>query len=138
MRLEIEKEAISWAVAQVSSKEIDEINILNASFLAMHRAVDQLTVKPQLLVVDGNRFTSYPMVPHVCVVKGDANFFAIAAASILAKTYRDELMEELAKEFPQYGWEKNAAYPTIYHRKAIQVHGTSHYHRLSFNLQGLS
>jgi ribonuclease HII len=138
LRLEIEKQAIAWAVAEVSSREIDEINILNASFLAMHRAIDKLPVKPELLLVDGNRFTSYPFVPHVCFVKGDASYFSIAAASVLAKTYRDELMEELARECPHYGWEKNAAYPTVYHRKAIHIHGISPYHRRSFNLSGLS
>jgi ribonuclease HII len=138
LRLQIEKEAISWSVAQVSSQEIDQINILNASFLAMHRAVDTLLVQPQLLLVDGNRFTTYPFISHVCIVKGDAKYFAIAAASVLAKTYRDELMEQLAKECPQYGWEKNAAYPTVYHRKAIQLHGITPHHRLSFNLHGLS
>lgn len=138
LRVEIEKEAISWSVAQVSNNEIDEINILNASFLAMHRAIDSLSLKPELLLVDGNRFTPYPFIPHVCQVKGDATFLSIAAASVLAKTYRDELMEELAREFPYYGWERNAAYPTIYHRKAIQEHGPSLHHRKSFNLYGLS
>jgi ribonuclease HII len=136
--IQIEKEAIAWSVAQVSSDEIDQINILNASFLAMHRAVDQLPVKPELLLVDGNRFTPYPFISHACVVKGDAKYFSIAAASVLAKTYRDDFMEQLSREFPHYGWEKNAAYPTEYHRRAIQTHGTTKYHRLSFNLYGLS
>jgi ribonuclease HII len=138
LRIEIEKEAIAWSVAQVSNSEIDRINILHASFLAMHRAVDMLSVKPELLLVDGNRFTTYPFIAHQCIVKGDAKFFSIAAASVLAKTCRDELMEELAKEYPQYGWEKNAAYPTAFHRKAIQAHGVTRLHRLTFNLNGLS
>jgi ribonuclease HII len=138
LRAEIEREAISWAVAQVSCKEIDQINILNASFLAMHRAIDKLTVKPDLLLVDGNRFTAYPFIPHVTIVKGDAQYFSIAAASVLAKTYRDELMEQLSKDFPQYGWEKNAAYPTGFHRRAILAHGPCEHHRMSFKLEGLS
>jgi ribonuclease HII len=135
LRTEIEKEALAWAVAYVSNTEIDQINILNASFLAMHRAVDGLSAKPQLLLVDGNRFKTYPLIPHVCIVKGDAKFLSIAAASILSKTYRDDLMEQLAKDFPHYGWEKNAAYPTIYHRKAIQEYGTCIHHRMSFRMQ---
>ncbi len=135
LRIEVEKEALAWAVASVSNTEIDQINILNASFLAMHRAVEQLPIKPQLLLVDGNRFKTYPFIPHVCIVKGDAKFLSIAAASVLSKTYRDDLMEQLAKDFPQYGWEKNAAYPTTYHRKAIQEHGTCIHHRMSFKMQ---
>ncbi len=134
LRLEIEKEALAWAVAEVSSQEIDQINILKASFLAMHRAVEQLVPKPQLLLVDGNRFTPLPLIPHVCVVKGDTKYLSIAAASVLAKTYRDDLMTQLAVQFPHYGWEQNAAYPTAAHREAIRRHGVTGYHRLSFNL----
>lgn len=133
LRPEIIKEAISWSVATASVEEIDRINILHASFLAMHRAVDSLSIKPELLLVDGNRFTPYPFLPHVCIVKGDARFYSIAAASVLAKTYRDDLMEQLAKEFPHYGWEINAAYPTLFHRKAIRQHGRTIHHRTSFN-----
>ncbi len=137
VRTEILKEALAWAVAEVSSQEIDQINILNASFLAMHRAVDSLPARPGLLLVDGNRFNPYPVIPHVCIVKGDTKFFAIAAASVLAKTYRDELMIRLAAHFPHYGWERNAAYPTVAHREAIRQHGITAYHRLSFNLSAL-
>jgi ribonuclease HII len=132
LRVEIEREAIAWAVASASNTEIDQINILNASFLAMHRAVESLPIKPELLLVDGNRFKSYPFIPHVCIVKGDSTYLSIAAASILAKTYRDDLMAALAKDFPQYGWDRNAAYSTIFHRKAIQTYGTCIYHRMSF------
>jgi ribonuclease HII len=135
LRTEIERDALAWAVASVSNTEIDQINILNASFLAMHRALDNLPIQPQLLLVDGNRFKPYPFIPHICIVKGDAKYLSIAAASILSKTYRDDLMEQLAKDFPQYGWEKNAAYPTIYHRKAIQEYGTCIHHRMSFKMQ---
>jgi ribonuclease HII len=134
VRAEILKEAVAWAVAEVSSREIDRINILNASFLAMHRAVDALPARPGLLLVDGNRFNPYPIIPHVCIVKGDTKFLSIAAASVLAKTYRDELMTRLAALFPHYGWERNAAYPTVAHREAIRQHGITSYHRLSFNL----
>lgn len=134
LRTEIEREAIAWAVAEASCTEIDQINILQASFLAMHRAVDQLLVKPELLLVDGNRFKPYPFVQHQCMVKGDATYFSIAAASVLAKTHRDAFMEQLAHDFPQYGWERNAAYPTLFHRKAIQTHGITVYHRKSFRM----
>jgi ribonuclease HII len=133
LRPEIIREAIDWTVASATVEEIDRINILHASFLSMHRAVDALRTKPELLLVDGNRFTPYPFLPHVCLIKGDARFYSIAAASILAKTYRDDLMEQLAKEFPQYGWEANAAYSTDYHRKAIRQHGLTIHHRTSFN-----
>jgi ribonuclease HII len=133
LRPEIIREAIDWAVASASVEEIDRINILHASFLAMHRAVDSLQCKPDLLLIDGNRFTPYPFVPHVCIIKGDARFYSIAAASVLAKTYRDDLMEQLSKEFPQYGWEVNAAYPTDFHRNAIRQHGRTIHHRTSFN-----
>jgi ribonuclease HII len=131
---EIRNEAIAWAVAEVDNHEIDRINILKASFLAMHKAVDQLTTKPEHLLVDGNRFTPYPMIPHTCIIKGDAHYLSIAAASVLAKTYRDELMSQLASQFPHYGWEHNVGYPTIMHRKAIRLHGHCHYHRMSFRL----
>lgn len=135
LRPQILREAISWAVAAASVEEIDRINILHASLLAMHRAVDALAIKPELLIVDGNRFTPYPFIPHVCMVKGDARFYSIAAASVLAKTYRDDLMEQLAKEFPHYGWEVNAAYPTHFHRNAIRQHGRTIHHRTSFNCE---
>jgi ribonuclease HII len=131
---EIRKEAISWAIARVENQEIDQINILKASFLAMHKAVDQLLIKPEHLLVDGNRFVPYPMVPHTCIVKGDSHYLSIAAASILAKTFRDELMTTLALDYPYYGWEHNAGYPTIKHRQAIQQHGSCVYHRMSFKL----
>ncbi|MFN8349062.1 MAG: ribonuclease HII [Spirosomataceae bacterium] len=134
IRAEIMESALAWAVAEVSNEEIDKINILNASFLAMHRAVDQLSVRPEHLLVDGNRFTPYPFLPHTCIVKGDAKFMSIAAASVLAKTYRDELMEQLAAEFSHYGWEQNAGYPTTLHRAGIRAFGPSRYHRMSFQL----
>ena len=130
----IEKEALAWAVAECSPEEIDKINILQASILAMHRAVDQLKIKPQLLLIDGNRFKPYPFVEHLCVVKGDSKYAPIAAASILAKTYRDELMEKLALEFPDYGWQQNAGYPTKAHRAAIKTLGACSWHRKSFRL----
>ena len=130
----IEKEAIAWAVAQVSNVEIDEINILNASFLAMHRAVDQLKTKPELLLIDGNRFKKYNDIPHECIIKGDAKFLSIAAASILAKTYRDDFMLEAARKYPNYAWEKNMAYPTKLHRQGIRDFGTTPLHRLTFQL----
>lgn len=131
---EIMREAVAWAVAEVDNFEIDRINILKASFLAMHLAVDKLHTKPEHLLVDGNRFTPYPMIPHTCIIKGDAHYLSIAAASILAKTYRDNLMSELALQHPHYGWETNVGYPTIHHRKAIRLHGTCSYHRMSFRL----
>jgi len=128
----IEKEAIEWAVAIVSPQEIDEINILQASFVAMHRCVDQLKTKPELLLIDGNRFNPYPDIPHECMIKGDGRFFSIAAASILAKTHRDEIMYRLHEDYPVYGWNKNKGYPTKSHRMAIAKHGLSPHHRLSF------
>lgn len=134
LQKEIMQEAIAWAVAEVDNFEIDRINILKASFLAMHLAVDKLHTKPEHLLVDGNRFTPYPMIPHTCIIKGDAHYLSIAAASVLAKTYRDNLMSELALQHPHYGWETNVGYPTIHHRKAIRLHGTSSYHRMSFRL----
>jgi len=138
LRKEIEEKALAWAVGQVSPKEIDDINILNASFLAMHRAIDQLKIKPEGLLIDGNRFNAYPFVPHVCIVKGDSKFASIAAASILAKTYRDDYMKKLAKEFPDYDWLNNKGYPTKKHRLAIQQHGSTPYHRMSFKLLATS
>ena len=134
LRVEIEKEALYWAVAEVNHQKIDEINILNASFLAMHRAIDKLTKKPELLLIDGNRFKPYLEIPHECIIKGDGKYFSIAAASILAKTYRDDIMETLAQKHPEYGWTSNAGYPTKAHRKAIKKYGVTPYHRVSFRL----
>lgn len=134
LRIIIEQEAIAWAVALVDEKEIDEINILNASILAMHRAMDKLTVTPEFIIVDGNKFKKYGNIPHQTIVKGDSKYLSIAAASVLAKTHRDELMMKLHGEFPQYGWNKNKAYPTIKHRQAIKQYGVSPYHRLSYKL----
>ena len=130
----IEREAIAWAVAFVSPQEIDEINILKASFTAMHRAIDQLKVRPEALLIDGNRFIKYQDVPHTCIVKGDGKMMSIAAASVLAKTHRDEYMYRIAKEFPQYAWEKNKGYPTPAHREAIEKYGTTPHHRMTFQL----
>jgi ribonuclease HII len=137
LKIEIEKSALVWAVAEASNIEIDEINILKASFLAMHRALDEISNKlmPEHLLVDGNRFTPYPMIPHTCIIKGDGKFLSIAAASILAKTYRDELMESLAQQYPSYKWHENAGYPTVFHRKAIQEHGYTPYHRMTFRVR---
>lgn len=132
----IQKEALDWAVGIVTPEEIDEINILNASFLAMHRAVDQLTIRPQHLLIDGNRFKPYTGVPHTTVIKGDGKYLPIAAASILAKTYRDDYMNALHAEHPVYDWDKNKGYPTKKHRQSIAKNGTSPYHRLTFNLLG--
>ena len=130
----IEKEALSWAVGIVFPDEIDKINILNASFLAMHRAVEQLNIKPEHLLIDGNRFKAYPNIPHTCVIKGDGKYLSIAAASILAKTYRDDYMMELHKEYDYYAWDKNKGYPTPKHREGIRKFGSSPYHRKSFTL----
>ncbi|WP_028524847.1 ribonuclease HII [Runella limosa] len=134
LRNDIQEAALAWAIAEVSNEEIDKINILKASFLAMHRAVDQLALRPEHLLVDGNRFTPYPFLPHTCIIKGDAKFMSIAAASVLAKTYRDDLMERLAVEFPHYGWERNVGYPTPVHRAGIREFGPCSYHRMSFRL----
>jgi len=134
LRSVIEKEALAWAVGIVYPDEIDKINILNASFLAMHRALDQLTIRPQHLLIDGNRFKSYRNIPHTAIVKGDGKYMAIAAASVLAKTHRDEYMMRLHEEFPSYDWENNKGYPTKKHRKAIKEAGTTPYHRMSFTL----
>lgn len=130
----IEKEAISFGVSAVSHEEIDRINILKASFLAMHQALDQLSKKPTLLLVDGNRFVPYKKIPHQCFVKGDGRFASIAAASILAKTWRDEMMQQLHAAFPEYGWDRNKGYGTAIHRKAIEKYGLCNYHRKSFRL----
>ena len=130
----IEKEAIAWAVAHVSPEEIDEINILNASILGMHRSIDQLKQRPDFIAVDGNKFKPYQDIPHHCQVKGDATYMNIAAASVLAKTYRDDRMKELATEYPEYGWERNAGYPTKGHRDAIREFGATPHHRKSFQL----
>jgi ribonuclease HII len=127
-----QRDAITYAVAECTPEEIDEINILKASFLAMHRAIEKLDNVPEHLLIDGNRFTPYPMVPHTCIIKGDTKFLSIAAASILAKTYRDEYMEEIAQEFPMYSWHTNAGYPTPPHRNAIRAHGITKYHRKTF------
>lgn len=130
----IEQEAIAWSVVAVSAQEIDELNILRASITGMHRAIASLKVRPQSLLIDGNRFYKYEDIPHTCIVKGDAKFANIAAASILAKTHRDEYMMKLAAEYPQYGWERNMAYPTKEHRRAIAEFGVTPHHRLSFRL----
>ncbi|MBQ2164893.1 MAG: ribonuclease HII [Muribaculaceae bacterium] len=132
----IEREALAWAVAMVSPQEIDTINILRASFIAMHRALDQLTVRPEHILVDGNRFIPYSDIPFTTIIKGDGKMMSIAAASVLAKTHRDEYMRRIALEYPHYGWEKNKGYPTRDHRTAIVAHGISPYHRKSFNLVG--
>ena len=132
----IERDAVAWAVGIVTPEEIDKINILNASILAMHRALDQLKVRPEAVIVDGNRFKKYQDLPHTTIVKGDGKYLAIAAASILAKTYRDDYMNELAKEYPQYDWLSNKGYPTKKHREAIKQFGITPYHRKSYNLLG--
>jgi ribonuclease HII len=134
LRKVIEKEALAYAVEEVSSKEIDEINILNASFLAMHKAIAKLSAKPELLLIDGNRFKEYKGIPHKCIIKGDAKFASIAAASVLAKTYRDDYMKQLHEQDPRYGWLKNKGYGTEIHREAIEKYGASEHHRHSFQL----
>ena len=143
LRRQIERDALAWAVGIVTPEEIDRINILRASFLAMHRALDQLTLRPEAIIVDGNRFQPYfPPVntqqplPHTCIVKGDSKYQSIAAASILAKTHRDEYMLQLAEQYPQYDWQHNMGYPTRRHREAIRQYGTTPFHRLSYNLLG--
>lgn len=130
----IENGALAWAVEMVSNEEIDKVNILNASFLAMNRAVQKLKVKPELLLIDGNRFRPQSDIPFTCMVKGDGRFFSIAAASVLAKTWRDEFMEKIHHEFPQFDWKKNKGYPTRKHREAITKYGVTQYHRMSFRL----
>ena len=134
LRQIIEDQALAWAIGIVDNQEIDKINILNASFLAMHRAIDQLKLIPELLLIDGNRFKAYQNIKHQCIIKGDGKYASIAAASILAKTYRDDYMINLAKECPQYGWEQNKAYPTKKHKAAIKEHGICKYHRKSFRI----
>ena len=146
LREVIEREALAWAVGIVDNKEIDKINILNASILAMHRALDQLTVRPENIIVDGNRWKPYQeptandnepkVVPATTIVKGDGKYLSIAAASILAKTYRDDFMLRIHEEFPQYHWDRNKGYPAKVHREAIRQYGTTPYHRMSFNLLG--
>ncbi len=137
LRSVIEEKAIAWAVASVSNTEIDEINILNASFLAMHRALNKLSVTPELLLIDGNRFKQYKAIEHRCIVKGDATYASIAAASVLAKTHRDEYLLKLHKNYPNYGWDRNKGYPTIEHRAAIREFGVTEHHRTTFNLLGV-
>jgi len=136
LRQQIERDAISWAVGIVTAEEIDKINILNASILAMHRALDKLSVRPEAIIVDGNRFKPYQKVPYTTIVKGDGKYMAIAAASILAKTYRDDYMNELAVQYPQYDWQRNKGYPTKKHRQAIKEFGITPFHRKSYNLLG--
>lgn len=140
LREEIERDALAWALGIVTAQEIDEMNILRASITAMHRAIDGLKVRPQNLIIDGNKFLPYKhegkVIPHTTIVKGDGKYLSIAAASILAKTYRDDYMKELHKEYPYYGWDHNAGYPTKEHRKGIEIHGTTPYHRVTFNLLG--
>ena len=128
----IERDAQAWALGIVTAEEIDRINILNASILAMHRALDSLAIRPDHIIVDGNRFKPYGTTPHTTIVKGDAKFLSIAAASILAKTYRDDYMKQLHEEYPHYGWDRNAGYPTKEHREGIKLHGLTPYHRLTF------
>ena len=136
LREVIERDAVAWAVGIVTPEEIDKINILNASILAMHRALDQLKVRPEAIIVDGNRFKPYQNLPYTTIVKGDGKYLSIAAASILAKTYRDDYMNELAREYPQYDWLSNKGYPTKKHREAIKQYGITPYHRKSYNLLG--
>ena len=132
----IQRDALAWAVGIVTPEEIDHINILNASILAMHRALDRLKLRPEAVIVDGNRFKPWGGVPHTTIVKGDGKYLSIAAASILAKTYRDDYMNQLAEEYPQYDWRSNKGYPTKKHREAIRQYGTTPYHRMSYNLLG--
>lgn len=135
LRSIIERDALAFGVGALSNQEIDKVNILNASFLSMHRALDQLAVMPEFLLIDGNRFIPYKEIPYRCIVKGDGKYMSIAAASILAKTYRDEFMLELSIQFPMYHWDKNKGYPTLEHRKAISMYGLTPFHRLSFSSQ---
>ncbi|HVW13422.1 MAG TPA: ribonuclease HII [Mucilaginibacter sp.] len=134
LRKEIEKKALAWAVASVSNEEIDKINILNASFLAMHRAIEKLSMTPEFLIIDGNRFNKYREVPHQCIVEGDGKYLSIAAASILAKTYRDDYMKQIAVEHPDYHWHSNKGYATLHHRETILKIGFTPYHRLTFQV----
>ena len=134
LRPVIEQQAVAWAVASIDNQEIDQINILNASILAMHKALDKLRLLPQHIIVDGNRFKAYKDIPHLCIVKGDAQYMSIAAASVLAKTHRDEYMEKMYKLFPVYNWKQNKGYPTQEHRDKIKQCGITDFHRKSFNL----
>ncbi|MEI7979422.1 MAG: ribonuclease HII [Bacteroidota bacterium] len=134
LRFEIEEKALAWAVASFTNEQIDEMNILKASFLSMHKAIDNLIIKPKHLIIDGNRFISYPNITHTCIIKGDAKFQSIAAASILAKTHRDELMLKYHEEFPNYAWNENKGYGTLKHRAAIEKYGITPYHRKTFRL----
>jgi len=134
LRPQIIKKALAWGVGVVSPKEIDKINILNASFLAMHRAIEQLKHRPELLLIDGNSFNPFQDIPHECIVKGDGKYYSIAAASVLAKTYRDDLMRELADDFPGYSWETNVGYPTRAHREGLKELGSNEHHRMTFQL----
>ncbi len=134
IKQDIIRDAIAWGVGAASPGEIDDINILNASYLAMHRAIEQLKLRPELLLIDGNRFKPFNEIPHECIIKGDGKYFSIAAASVLAKTYRDDLMRQLAIEFPGYGWETNVGYPTAAHREGLKEHGSTPHHRMSFQL----
>ena len=136
LREVIKRDALAWAIGVVTPEEIDKINILNASFLAMHRALDQLKLRPEGIIVDGNRFKPYQQLPYTCIVKGDGKYLSIAAASSLAKTYRDDYMDQLAEEYPQYDWKSNKGYPTRKHREAIRQYGITPYHRKSYNLLG--
>ena len=134
LKEEIITKAIAWSIGEVFPQEIDKINILNASFLAMHRAIEKLKIIPELLLIDGNRFNAHSTIPHQCIIRGDSKFFSIAAASVIAKTYRDEQMKQLSKKYPEYGWDTNVGYPTQQHREAIKKHGITPYHRKSFRL----
>ena len=136
LREQIQRDAICWAIGVVTPEEIDQINILKASFLAMHRALDQLTVRPEAIIVDGNRFVPYQRLPYTTIVKGDGKYQSIAAASILAKTYRDDYMDQLAEQYPMYGWKSNKGYPTKEHREGIKTYGITPFHRKSYNLLG--
>ncbi len=137
LRPKIEQAAIAWAVGVADQAEIDEINILNASFLAMHRAIEQLRVSPESLLIDGNRFKKYKEIPHHCMVKGDGRYLSIAAASVLAKTYRDDFMDRISQEYPAYQWQQNKGYPTVAHRQAILETGMSPYHRKTFQVNAV-
>jgi len=135
LRIEIERVALAWAIGTYSPTEIDEVNILNASFLSMHRALDKLSIVPELLLIDGNRFIKYKSIPHECIIKGDGKYLSIAAASILAKTYRDDYMIKAHGKYPEYSWDKNKGYPTKQHKLAISKFGITSYHRKTFNYQ---